>query len=181
MSEVPPSSSSGFSLGSFNLGSFVSGVGGVVNSIGQAAADKATAAGETLNGIGATDAATAAYQNALYSKLGGQIKALQTQRQVDLTIGAQKADVAAAGFKESGSALNLLQDSQQQGALAVGVVNTNSNIQTQGYLAQYHGYQAQAQAAGAAAGAASSAAGMQTAGAVIGTVATVVGTVAAII
>jgi len=86
-------------------------------------------------------------QNATIAGIAGDIKALQTARSVQQTIGAQKAAVAAAGFGAAGSSLDLLRHSVQEGYLADQLVRTQSALTQGGYLEE--GAASQAEAAGA--------------------------------
>jgi hypothetical protein len=65
---------------------------------------------------------------------------MQLDRQITLTIGGQRADVAGAGLKESGTALDLLRDSAAQGALAKDVLARQGVIQEAGYEEQAQSY-----------------------------------------
>lgn len=100
------------------------------------------------------NAAALAQQNEAMAGASELIKASQTQRQIDMTLGATRAGIAGAGFQESGSALDILRSSQEQGALAEGVIRTNGQIQVNSYAAQVAADQSMAKAAGAAAQAA---------------------------
>lgn len=86
--------------------------------------------------------------------VAGNITELQTARQVAGTIGAQQAGVAAAGFKNAGSSVDLLRSSMQQGYLQQQILQTQTAQEQQAYLAQGIGANAAANAATAAANAA---------------------------
>lgn len=92
-------------------------------------------------------AGTLAGQNAQYSETSTAIKEAQIARQNSMTIGGQQADVAGAGFAASGSSLDLLASSAQQGALTKAVAGQNGLIQTAGYQEQQQSYQTMSVAA----------------------------------
>src|SRR5581483_7490836 len=79
------------------------------------------------------------------------IQEMQVQREAYKAIGGQIADVAGAGFAESGSALDLLRSSAAQGALAKQLVTEQGGIQVESYKTQAASYDAMAQAADMAA------------------------------
>jgi hypothetical protein len=81
-------------------------------------------------------AAALARKNEAYAARSTEIQQSQLDRKITLTIGGQKADVAGAGFKESGSAIYLLRDSAQQGALAKQVLAEQGEITEAGYEEQ---------------------------------------------
>ncbi len=80
--------------------------------------------------------------NATIAGIAGDIKLLQESRALRTTLGSQKADIATAGFGNSGSSLDLMRSSLQQGALTRQLTNIQT-AQTVG------GYQAEGAAAGA--------------------------------
>jgi hypothetical protein len=73
-------------------------------------------------------------QNAALAAMAGGITELQTQRKVTQAIGGQRADIAGAGFKESGGALDLLRSSYQQGYLGDQLIRTQTAMTQGGYL-----------------------------------------------
>ena len=136
-------------------------VSDILGQQGTAAADTASATGATDTALGASaeqtaygQAQTLANQNAGLEEMSGRIQELQTQRQVQQTIGEQRAQIAAAGFGKSGTALDLLRASTQQGNLADQLIRTQTAMNVGGFNAQA----AAAQGEGAAAGFASNAA-----------------------
>jgi hypothetical protein len=86
----------------------------------------------------ASDLAT---QNEKFTETSTAIKEAQQQRESLLTIGGQQADVASAGFAESGSALDLLRSSASQGALTHAVIGQQGLITEEGYKEQAASYQ----------------------------------------
>lgn len=93
------------------------------------------AADSLFTGIGASQAAgsykksaKALRQNAKLEEESFNIKRAMLDRQIYGAIGGQKADVAAAGFKASGSGLDLIRDSAAQGALAKAALGLQKDI-----------------------------------------------------
>jgi hypothetical protein len=85
-------------------------------------------------------AASLASANAAYTAQSTRIQTSQLARQVQGTIGAQQAEVAASGFSAGGSAGDLLRDSAAQGALARGVMQQQGLITEAGYNEQAQSY-----------------------------------------
>jgi len=56
------------------------------------------------------------------------IQNVQTERGILKAIGGQRSDIEGSGFTMSGSSIDLLRDSAQQGALAHQLVTTQGNI-----------------------------------------------------
>lgn len=73
-----------------------------------------------------------------------RIKTLQANRQIAGVIGGQQADVAGAGFSASGSALDLLADSQRQGDLTKYLLEKQGEIDTNQFEQQAMAYEASA-------------------------------------
>lgn len=118
-----------------------------------------TAAGTRLNAEGLRTKATGdlaeasnydlaeglAQANEAYAAQSTRIQQSQLDRQITMTIGGQRAGVAAAGFAEGGSAGDLLRDSASQGALAKGVLAEQGVITEAGYEEQAKSYQTMAE------------------------------------
>lgn len=85
-------------------------------------------------------AAELARQNSEFTKVSTGIKETQEQRQIYLGLGTTKADIGAAGFTESGSAIDLLRDSAAQGALTKAVIGEQGLITEAGYDEQSQAY-----------------------------------------
>lgn len=92
-------------------------------------------------------AAAAARLNAQFTKESTAVQEYQAQRKAFQVIGGQKADIAAAGLAESGTALDLLRDSTQQAALTKEMIGQQGLITEASYNAQAAAYQQQAAAA----------------------------------
>ena len=129
---------------------------GVVSDIltqqGQAAQYTASAAAQGIYAQGYQAEAGAygsaqqiAQQNAALAGVAGDVQAAQEARKVVQTVGSQRAQIAAAGFANSGSALDLSRSSMQQGHLADQLIRTQTAINQGGFLEQ--GAAAQAETA----------------------------------
>lgn len=118
--------------------------------IGGAVSDLFSGYGQLQSAKGYAKAAGFAQQNAEIAKQSEAIQELQAQRKVYQTIGGQQADVAGAGLAASGSALDLLRDSAQQGALTVQLTKQQGAINVAGYEAEAASYSSMASAAKAA-------------------------------
>jgi hypothetical protein len=85
--------------------------------------------------------------NEQYTETSTAIKEMQQQRSNTLQIGTQQADIAGAGFANSGSALDILADSASQGALAKAVLGQQGLITEAGYTEQANSFATMAAAA----------------------------------
>lgn len=128
-----------------------SDISGAVSDIFQG---QATAAGLRLKAEGDLaeaknyDLASAlADQNEKFTETSTSIKESQADRNLYMTIGGQKADVAAGGFAASGSSLDLLRSSASQGALNRAVLGEQGLITEAGYKEQADSYTNMSQAA----------------------------------
>lgn len=98
----------------------------------------------------------AAYKKeaSFYSEAAGversstQIQEFQVQRQATKAIGGQEAAVAASGFLQSGSALDITRESAMQANIARSVVAENGEIKVQSDIAQSEAATDAARAAG---------------------------------
>lgn len=95
-------------------------------------------------------AAGLALQNEQYTKTSTEIKQQQSDRELYMGLGKTRAAEAGAGFAESGSALDLLRESAQQGATARAAVGQQGLITEAGYQEQHDSYMNMADAAKAA-------------------------------
>lgn len=125
----------------------MSGLGDIVTDLGSAVGDLFGSQGNAAEANSFSSAATLATQNAQLTAASTRIQETQTARQLFQTEGTQEADVAGAGFTESGSALDLLKSSMQQGSLAKSLVNIQGAIQENSYAAQAGAYSGEAAAA----------------------------------
>jgi hypothetical protein len=133
--------SSGFNFGSLgNIGSVGSNLAGAVGDIFAAQGDEAEAQEYEL-------AAGLALQNEQYTQRMTQIRSVQSQREVANVIGKQQAGYAGGNIAESGSALDVLRSSVQQGGLQNYMINEQGAQQETAYAEQAQSYQTMASAA----------------------------------
>jgi hypothetical protein len=118
---------------------------------GFAAGDKIK--GDELEQQNYTQAAAFATQNEQFTAMSTGIKEAQQNREITQSIGRTQAQVAGAGFAESGSALDILRSSAQQGSIAKAVTSEQGQIAEAGYAEQAQSYTNMATAAGDAASA----------------------------
>jgi hypothetical protein len=121
-------------------GSTFTNAGGAVADLFAAVGDKAKAKydfAEASNYGLASDLAT---QNEKFTETSTAIKEAQQSRESSMLLGGQQADVANAGFSESGSSLDLLRDSAAQGALTHAVLGQQGLITEAGYQEQAASY-----------------------------------------
>jgi hypothetical protein len=85
-------------------------------------------------------AAGLALLNKQYTVTETAIKETQNDREVYQTISQQQAGVAGGGLAESGSALDLLRSSAQQGALSHAIIGQQGLITEAGYQEQHDSY-----------------------------------------
>lgn len=126
----------------------ISSIGGAVNDLFAADADRSKASGlrlkaqgDALEGENYDLASDLALKNEEFAKTSTEIKQAQLDRSIYQTTGGIKADVAGAGFAESGSSLDILRDSASQGALTKAVAGQQGLIQEAGYDEQAQSYQ----------------------------------------
>jgi hypothetical protein len=136
-------------LGSIDFG----GIGGAVSDIFGGMGTLAGAKAYKVSAQYSRKAAQYATENAGIAESSGRVKQLQANRQIYQVIGGQQADVAGAGFAKSGSALDLLRSSVEQGALTKALLSNQTAIEVRGYkqeaegkLAEAASYDAQASA-----------------------------------
>ena len=122
------------------LGSdFFSNTGGAVRDI-------FSAYGSFQSAGGYSAAAKAAERNADLTREETEVKLAQQQRTAFQVLGGQKADIASAGFLESGSALDIMRDSASQAALSKAMIDRQGDIKAEGFEAQAKMYRAMADA-----------------------------------
>lgn len=125
----------------------VASIGGAVSDLFAADAHRAKAAGDRFEQKNYDLAAVYADQNAKFTETSTAIKLAQGDRQTYQTLGGQAADVAGAGFAASGSALDLMRDSAQQGALTHAVAGEQGLITEAGYQEQAESFRNMSSAA----------------------------------
>lgn len=109
---------------------------GAVGDLFAAEGDRFKAQGDRIESQNYDLAATYADQNVAFTKTSTEIKQAQLDRENYKVIGGQQADVAGAGFAASGSAIDLMRDSAQQGALTKAVGEQQGLITEAGYEQQ---------------------------------------------
>lgn len=132
--------------------------GAATSDIFAASADQSKASGDYAEQTEYTEAAGLANQNEQFTAMSTGIKEAQQNREITQQIGKTQADVAGAGFAQSGSALDILRNSAEQGSLAKAVTSEQGQITEAGYAEQAESYTQMASAAGEAASAAKEAA-----------------------
>lgn len=128
-------------------GSMLSGAGGALGSFATGLSMFQKSKGDLAEARSYDLAAQLAGLNATFTETATGIKVAQEARTIYKTIGGQKADVAGSGLKESGSALDLLASSSQQGALATATIQEQGLITEAGYKEQQQSYEIMADAA----------------------------------
>ena len=120
-----------------------------------AAQYKAAAEGSRLDAEGAALEADAyriaggiAGENQRVEAMSESVRQIQIQKQVDQTIGAQKARTAANGFQLSGSSLDIMASSTREGLLSQQISGVQSQQTQSGYLAQAAAAEGEMKAAG---------------------------------
>lgn len=121
-------------------GNWIGQIGGAVGSLFQSQ-------GNVAEANSYTSAAELDTQNAALVAASTRIQSYQQARTVTQSLGATQADVAGAGFTESGSALAILKSSAQQGALANSLTNIQGAINENAYAAEAGANLAKAKAA----------------------------------
>ena len=116
---------------------------------GFAAGDKIK--GDLLEQQSYQAAAGLAEQNAQFTAQSTAIQQSQSDRELFMSLGKTKSEVAGAGFSESGSALDILRSSASQGSLQKAVIGQQGLITETGYQEQASAYTDMANAAAAAA------------------------------
>lgn len=92
-------------------------------------------------------AAGYASANAGLAQRATDINSNIVQRNLYMSLGTERADTAAAGFQQSGSALDLIRSSTEQGALSKALVETQGAQQVLGYQSEAEADKAKASAA----------------------------------
>lgn len=120
------------------------------------------AQGDWVEGQNYTDAATLAKQNEEFTEQSTAVKQVMADRQIYQGLGTEQADIAGAGFSDSGSSLDLMRSSAAQGALQKAVLGQQGLITEAGYDEQATSYTKLAALAASTAGAENDAASQAT-------------------
>lgn len=118
----------------------INSIGGAVNDLFAADAHRSKAQGLRIEAGNYDLASGFATQNEKFTETSTAIKQSQTDREIYKTIGGTQADIAGAGFANSGSALDILRDSASQGALTKAVGAQQGLITEEGYKVQAESY-----------------------------------------
>lgn len=125
--------------------------------LGTAVSDLFTGFGDIYKNQGLQDeqqqyeiAAHEAEQQAHYVGVSTRIQEAQSNRDLYLSMGRTKGEVSGAGFGASGSALDILRMSAQQGSLKTAAIGQQGLIQQQSLEEQASSYSSMANAIGAA-------------------------------
>ena len=132
-----------------SIGNISAGIGDLY----AAKADKAKAQYDVTEGKEYDLASQLALQNEQFTQMSTAIKDAQTSREIAKSEGATTAAVAGGGFATSGSALDILRDSAQQGAITRAVGQEQGLVTEAGYEEQAHSYKLMSGAANQAAAA----------------------------
>jgi hypothetical protein len=128
-------------------------IGQAISDIGAYFGAEAKAGFDITEGEEYDLAADLARKNEQYTKMSTAIKGAQSDRELALNMGRTHAEVAGAGFAESGSALDILRSSASQGALQHAAISEQGLITEAGYEEQAQSYSMMAGAARQAASA----------------------------
>jgi hypothetical protein len=149
------------------ISSVASDIGGAVGAFFGADGSEDAAHSYFKAGVSYLNAKDLALQNKQISEESTAIKEFQTERKVNMGIGAQEAQLAGNGVT-GGSAGDLLRMSMQQGGLARAVVGQQGAIDSNAFQQQADAYQASSDSAVASGNAALHAAAAQNAGGIMG-------------
>lgn len=132
----------GFGMPDFGM------IGSGIGSLGAAAGDLITQQGYynaarhyTKAGNLEGEAADIFGQNAGIARASGELQKSQARRQIYRSESSTEAAAGGAGLRGGGSVGDILRSSVQQGALQLGIIGANSEIQVNSYLQQQKGAQ----------------------------------------
>ncbi len=106
----------------------------------QGQAGRLRAQGDITEAQNYTTAAGLARQNSEFTAQSTKLQELTADRQIYQGIGTERAEVGGAGFQQSGSAVDLLRSSAQQGALQKEVISQQGLMTEAGYNEQATAY-----------------------------------------
>lgn len=121
--------------------------GGAVSDIFAGFGDEYKAEGAQFEAQSYEEAAALANQEAQFTATSTAIKQQQSDRALFTSLGRTTAAVAGAGLAQSGSALDILRESAQQGATTKAAIGQQGLITEAGYQEQAQSYENMAQAA----------------------------------
>ncbi len=114
------------------IGSFGAAAGDLITQNGYYTAAKHYTNAGNLEG----EAATIFGENANIARASGAIQESQAKRQIYRSESSTEAAAGGAGLRGGGSVGDILRSSTQQGALQLGLLGANSQIQVNSYLQQ---------------------------------------------
>jgi hypothetical protein len=130
-----------------DFGGAISGVGSAVSDLFAAEGAQYKAEGEEFEKQNYLEASQLAAQNEQFTQQSTAIKEGQADRQLYMSLGKTSAGVGGAGLAASGSALDILRSSAQEGATTRAVLGQQGLITEAGYAEQAQSYQNLASAA----------------------------------
>lgn len=146
MAAINPSGGIGQGLSTGTFSDIGAGVSDIFAGIG----DEYKAEGAQFEQQSYLEAEQLANQEAQFTAESTAIKQGQADRNLFTSLGRTTAAVANAGLKQSGSALDILRESAQQGATTKAVIGAQGQITEAGYQEQAESYANMASAAGVA-------------------------------
>jgi hypothetical protein len=118
----------------------IDSVGGAVNDLFAASAHRTKAEGLRIEAKNYDLSSAFSLQSEKFTEQSTAIKQAQTDRENFKMLGGIEADVAGAGFADSGSALDIMRDSASQGALTKAIGAEQGLITEEGYKVQAESY-----------------------------------------
>lgn len=123
----------------------IGNIGGAVADLYAADADRMRGRGQRKEAESYDIAADLSIENRKFAESSNIIKTAQLDRQIMKTEATQQADVAASGFTQGGSALDIMRSSASQGALTRAVLQQQGAITDLGYKEQEESYRKMAE------------------------------------
>lgn len=130
----------------FGMGT-INSAGGAVNDLFAAEGHRLKAKGHAFEKENYERAAVMADQNKVYTQWTTDVKQQQADRAMYQGLGRVQSDVAGAGLKMSGSALDLMSESASNARLTTDVLGTQGQITMAGYEEEARSYRNMAAAA----------------------------------
>lgn len=127
-------------FGDKTFGSAAGAVGDLLGGQATAKGLRLKAAGSLVEGENYDLAADLARRNEEFTEQSTAVKLMMADRKLYQTIGAQESQIAASGFANSGSALDILRDSASEGALTSSLISQQGLIDEAGYSQQAQSY-----------------------------------------
>ena len=127
--------------------------GASFSDFGAGISDLFGAAGDSAEAGGFTQAAAAERSAASISQAATSIEVAANDRKTEKAVGQNQAESGAAGFKFTGTGVNVAEENQRQGSISAAITEDNGAINTLGYTERANKDTADAsQASSAAAG-----------------------------